>query len=344
MENKKIMISVVIPMYNEAEGVNTLYNRLINCAKTWGEDFEVVIVNDGSTDKTFELCKALTEKDSRIKLLSFTRNFGHQAAVAGGLCYALGDYIAIIDADLQDPPEELIRLINKCREGYDVVFGVRRQRKEWIFKKVCYWCYYHLLTSVASIDIPLDSGDFSVISRRALNALNSLPERNRFFRGLRVWLGYTRAGVEYERSERQFGKPKYTFFKLLNLSVDGLVNFSFKPLRMVMLLGIFVACLAFLLGIFVFWQYVSNTTIFGYNPHQARGWTSLILSILFLSGTQLISIGILGEYIGRLFEESKGRPTYMIDQQIGFGHNDIIYPGPTFVTTFKNLRENSPNL
>ena len=335
------MISVVIPMYNESEGVDILYDRLIKSAETWGEDFEVVLVNDGSADKTFELCMALTEKDARIKLLSFTRNFGHQAAISAGLCYASGDYIAVIDADLQDPPEELSRFINKCREGYDVIFAVRRKRKEGFLKKVCYWAYYRLLSSAASIDIPLDSGDFCVMSRRALNALNALPERNRFIRGLRVWLGHSQIGLEYERSEREFGEPKYTFTKLLNLSFAGLVNFSYKPLRMVMVLGVFVACFAFLLGIFIFWQYVTDTTVLGYNPHHSRGWTSLIIAMLFLGGTQLIGMGILGEYIGSLFEETKGRPIYMIDKQIGFGHDEIIYPGPTFVLAYKKLHGHS---
>jgi dolichol-phosphate mannosyltransferase len=341
MEKGAVMISVIIPMYNESEGIDILYDRLIKSAETWSEDFEVVLINDGSVDNTFELCKALTEKDPRIKLLNFTRNFGHQAAVTAGLCYASGDYIAVIDADLQDPPEELSRFINKCREGYDVVYAVRSKRKDGLFKKACAWAYYRFLSSAASINIPLDTGDFCVMSRKTLNALNALPERNRFIRGLRVWLGHSQLGLEYERSEREFGEPKYTFIKSLNFAFDGLANFSYKPLRMVMIFGVIVACIAFLLGAFYFWMYVTDTTILGHNPRQSRGWTSLILVMLYLGGAQLIGMGILGEYIGRVFEEIKGRPMYMIDQQIGFGHDEIIYPGPAFVSAYKKLHGHS---
>ena len=321
------MISVIVPMYNESEGVNILYERLVSAAKSWNEPFEVILINDGSRDNTFELCEALTKRDSRIKLLGFSRNFGHQAAVTAGLRYASGEIVTVIDADLQDPPEELHRFIQKCREGYDVVYAVRTKRKEGPVKKICYWLYYRILSALATIDIPLDSGDFCVMNRKVLDALNALPERNRFIRGLRVWLGYRQIGLSYERKERGFGAPKYTFSKLLNLALDGLINFSYKPLRILMITGALVGLLSFLAGIVVLFQYFTDTTIVGYNPRDARGWTSLILAVLFLSGTQLFGMGILGEYIGRLFDETKGRPIYIVDQQIGFKDQERLFPG-----------------
>jgi polyisoprenyl-phosphate glycosyltransferase len=326
------MISVVIPIYNEAAGIQALYERLAKCSESWGEDFEIVLVNDGSRDRTEELCEALVRQDPRLKLVSFTRNFGHQAAVTAGLCYSSGDIVAVIDADLQDPPEELVRFIKKCREGYDVVYAIRRKRKEGFLKRLGYWCYYRFLAFLADIEIPLDTGDFCVMSRRVVASLNALPERNRFIRGLRVWLGYRQIGLEYERDARQFGVPKYTLAKLVTLATDGLINFSFKPLRIAMLLGLLVGTGAFLLGLFVLYQYITDTTIFGYNPRQARGWTSIIISLLFLSSSQLIGIGIIGEYLGRLYNEMKGRPNYLVDKVTGFPHREIIYPGQSYLT------------
>jgi polyisoprenyl-phosphate glycosyltransferase len=325
------MISVVVPIYNEAEGIQALYERLAESAESWGEDFEIVLVNDGSKDRTGELCEALVRQDPRLKLVSFTRNFGHQAAVTAGLCYSSGDIVAVIDADLQDPPENLARFFQKCREGYDVVYAIRRNRKESLLKRLGYWCYYRFLTFLADIEIPLDTGDFCVMSRRVVASLNALPERNRFIRGLRVWLGYRQIGLEYERDARQFGAPKYTFAKLLTLATDGLVNFSFKPLRIAMFLGVLVGTGAFLLGLFVLYQYITDTTLFGYNPRQARGWTSIIISLLFLSSSQLIGIGIIGEYLGRLYNEAKARPSYLVDKVIGFPHREIIYPGQSYL-------------
>jgi dolichol-phosphate mannosyltransferase len=333
------MISVVIPMYNEAAGVHTLYQRLVQCGESWGEDFELILVNDGSRDHTGAMCEALAQTDPRVKLVSFTRNFGHQAAVTAGLCYTSGDIVAVMDADLQDPPEELMRFITKCREGYDVVYAIRRKRKEGVVKRLCYWGYYRLLSWLADIEIPLDTGDFCVMSRRVVASLNALPERNRFMRGLRVWLGYRQIGLEYEREERQFGAPKYTVAKLVTLALDGLINFSFKPLRLVMLMGLLVGGGAFLLGFIVLYQYVTDTTIFGYNPRQAQGWTSLIISILFLAGLQLIGIGILGEYLGRLFSEVKGRPPYLVDKIVGFAHQQNLSPGQHYLTSHRDAIE-----
>jgi polyisoprenyl-phosphate glycosyltransferase len=310
------MISIVVPAYNEVDGIRTLYERVRDAAATWNDSFELVIVDDGSRDGTLEICRELAQQDGRVRIISLTRNFGHQAALTAGLWHAHGDIIAVIDADLQDPPEQLGRFIDKCREGYDVVYAVRTKRKEGLLKRIAYAAYYRLLARLAAIRIPLDSGDFCVMSRRALDALNALPERNRFVRGLRSWMGYRQIGLEYERSARLTGEPKYTFAKLVNLGLDGVFNFSFKPLRLIALTGIAVGCLAIAAAALFVYQYATDTTILGHNPRQARGWSSIIVAMLLLAAFQLFSLGILGEYLGRIFEEVKHRPTYLIGEAI----------------------------
>jgi polyisoprenyl-phosphate glycosyltransferase len=310
------MISLVVPAFNESEVVHTLYERVARAAASWGESWELIIVDDGSADDTFEICAKIAASDPRVKVLSFSRNFGHQAAVTAGLAYASGEIVSVIDADLQDPPEELIRFIDKCREGYDVVYAIRTKRKEGPLKRMAYHLYYRLLRELASIDIPLDSGDFCVMSRRILDVMNALPERNRFVRGLRSWAGYRQIGLSYERQARLGGEPKYTFGRLVKLGLDGVFNFSYKPLHLLMLLGLALGTLAFVAGFAVLLQYLTNTTILGYNPHHARGWTSLMLAILFLAGVQLFGMGLLGEYTGRIFEEIKGRPVFVVEQAV----------------------------
>jgi glycosyltransferase involved in cell wall biosynthesis len=318
------MISVVIPAYNEAEMIRPLYQRIFEAASTWGDDWELLIVDDGSADRTLGVCEEIAANDRRFKVVSLSRNFGHQAAVTAGLFYAAGDIVAIMDADLQDPPEELIRFIDKCREGYDVVYAVRTKRKEGSGKRLAYHLYYRLLKRLASIDIPLDSGDFCVMNRRVLNGLKSLPERNRFVRGLRSWIGYRQVGLEYERQPRHAGQPKYTFGKLLKLALDGLINFSYKPLHTLTLFGLALGALAFLAGFIVFVQYLSNSTIMGYNPRSATGWTSLMIVILFMAGVQLFGLGLLGEYIGRIFEETKRRPVYIVGRCINLAQDKAL--------------------
>jgi dolichol-phosphate mannosyltransferase len=314
-------------MFNESEGVELLHKRLSEVVRGWNEPCEIIFVDDGSRDDTLNLCLNIRSRDDSVKVLSFTRNFGHQAAVTAGLCYASGDIVAVMDADLQDPPEELYRFIEKCREGHDVVYAVRTKRKEGPVKKLSYWLYYRILSALTTLSIPLDAGDFCVMNAQVLRCLNDLPERNRFIRGLRAWVGYRQTGLPYERNERQFGKPKYTLAKLFNLAMDGLINFSYRPLRLAMFAGILVGGVAFLGGIIVFGLYLMNTGLFGYYPHNTQGWTSLMLAIVFLAGTQLVCIGILGEYVGKVFEESKGRPPYLVARQVGFDHDERLYPG-----------------
>jgi polyisoprenyl-phosphate glycosyltransferase len=306
------MISVVVPAYNESEGVPLLLERLTRCAEGWREPFELVFVDDGSVDDTCALIADAAARDPRIKLVSFSRNFGHQAAVTAGLRASRGDLVAVIDADLQDPPEELQRFVAKCREGFDVVYAIRQKRKENVFKRASYFLYYRLLSWMSNISMPLDAGDFCVMSRRAVDVLNALPERNRFVRGLRSWIGFRQTGLAYQRDARAAGEAKYTFRRLVRLALDGVINFSDRPLRLITLAGLVVGALAAIAGVVFLVQYVRHATILGYDPRASRGWTSLMLAILFLGATQLVCIGLLGEYVIRLFAETKQRPTYVV--------------------------------
>ncbi len=311
------MISLVVPAYNEEDGLEALHRRVAAAAPSWGDDWELIVVDDGSRDRTLEILEQLVARDPHVKVISLSRNFGHQPAVTAGLNHARGDLVCVIDADLQDPPEELLPFINKAREGMDVVYAIRTKRKEGFFKRSAYHVYYRLLKRIASLDIPLDAGDFCVMRREVVDAINGLPERNRFIRGLRTWVGFRQTGLAYERAARYTGKPKYTLGRMFKLASDGLINFSYRPLQAIMLMGFAVGALAIVLGLVVLAQYVMDFTIAGYNPHQSRGWTSIILVLLFSSAVQLFCLGILGEYIGRLFEETKRRPIYLVKKRIG---------------------------
>jgi polyisoprenyl-phosphate glycosyltransferase len=312
------MISVVIPAYNEEDGIAEMYRRIVAAAPTWGEAFEILIVDDGSRDRTLEICEEIGAVDSRFKVISLSRNFGHQAAVSAGLMHARGNIVTVMDADLQDPPEELLPFIQKIHEGWDVVYAIRTQRKEGLVKRFCYRTYYRILKRLAVLDIPLDAGDFCVMRGEVVDAINQLPERNRFVRGLRSWVGFRQTGMTYERQARFAGEPKYNFPKLFKLAIDGITNFSYRPLQLIMSVGLFLAVACILVAIFIVIQYLQNWTIFGFNPHNARGWTSTIFVILFLSAVNLVCMGILGEYIGRLFEEVKRRPSWIVKRHINF--------------------------
>jgi dolichol-phosphate mannosyltransferase len=321
------MISVVVPAFNESDGLRALHERLTRCAAPWNEDYEILIVDDGSRDDTLAIAAEIAQRDPRWKVISLSRNFGHQAAITAGLEHARGDLVAIIDADLQDPPEELARFFARCREGFDVVYGIRTRRKENLFKRTAYAAFYRILASLANIEIPLDSGDFCVMSRRVVDALHALPDRSRFVRGLRSWVGFRQSGLTYERHGRHAGQPKYTLRKLTRLALDGIINFSSKPLQLISLLGMAIGVLAVAAALLFLVQYLADWTILGYNPRQARGWTSLILAVLFLSSVQLFCLGILGEYVGRLFEEIKGRPLYLVQRTINLGSR--VPPAPS---------------
>lgn len=317
------MISLVVPAYNEEEGIEELHRRIAAAAPSWDDDWELIVVDDGSRDRTLEILERLAATDPHLKIVSLSRNFGHQPAVTAGLHHVRGSIVCVLDADLQDPPEELLPFIARVREGMDVVYAIRTKRKEGLAKRLAYHVYYRLLKRLATLDIPLDSGDFCVMRGEVVEAINRLPERNRFIRGLRTWVGYRQTGLAYERAARYAGEPKYTLRKLVKLASDGIINFSYRPLQAIMLLGFAVGTIAILLGIVVLVQYVGNFPLAGYNPRQARGWTSLILVLLFSSAVQLFCLGILGEYIGRLFEETKRRPIYLVKKRVGLEPPDF---------------------
>jgi dolichol-phosphate mannosyltransferase len=297
--------------------VRVLYSRIAAAAREWPDtDLELILVDDGSSDRTLEICREIAQSDERFKVVSLSRNFGHQAAVSAGLQHASGDVVVVMDADLQDPPESVGPLIAKLKDGFDVVYAIRTKRKENVAKRSMYYLYYRLLRKLASLDIPLDSGDFCVMRGNVCRAICALPERNRFVRGLRTWVGYRQTGVAYEREARFAGEPKYGLAKLMKLALDGIINFSYKPLHAAILFGVAVGILSCLGGLFVLLQYFTDWTVMGFNPRQARGWTSLIFVTLFSSAVQLFCVGILSEYVGRLFEETKRRPIYLVQELI----------------------------
>ena len=310
------MISIVIPAYNEEDGIAEMYRRIVAASPAWRDDFEILIVDDGSRDRTLEICEQIGKSDPRLKVISLSRNFGHQPAVSAGLMHAKGSIVTVMDADLQDPPEELLPFIEKIHEGWDVVYAIRTKRKESFLKRLAYSVYYRILKRMAVLDIPLDAGDFCVMRGEVVDAINRLPERNRFVRGLRSWVGFRQTGMAYERQARFAGEPKYNFRKLFKLATDGIINFSYRPLQFIMSIGLVLAGFCMAGAVFIVVQYLRNWTIIGFNPRNARGWTSTIFVILFFSAVNLVCMGILGEYIGRLFEEVKCRPSWIVKKRI----------------------------
>ncbi|RYU94383.1 glycosyltransferase family 2 protein [Emticicia agri] len=311
------MISIVIPIFNEEENLQNLYNRLTAAAPSWGEDYEIVLVDDGSRDSSLTMMRVMAEKDSRVRVVKLSRNFGHQPAISAGIKIAKGDAIVIMDGDLQDPPEELHRFLAKWREGYEVVFAVRTKRKEGFFKKMAYSTFYRILAWISDIEIPLDSGDFCVMDRKVVNVLvHEMPEQLRFVRGMRAFAGFKQIGVTYERAERAAGEVKYTFKKLVQLALDGLFGFSSFPLRLATYMGFIISIPSFFLGIFFVLHRLIGFKVFGHAPEETPGTASLAVGMYFLGGVILIILGILGEYIGRIYIEVKKRPFFVIDEVI----------------------------
>ncbi len=299
-------VSVVLPVYNEAENLPELYRRL---ARVLDEASEVIFVNDGSVDNSAELIRELHRQDPRIKLISFSRNFGHQAAITAGIDHSRGKAVILMDADLQDPPEVLLRMLEQWRAGAEVVYAVRHKRKESIFKRAAYFTFYRLLQLVSNIDIPLDSGDFCLLDRRVVEQLKRLPERNRFLRGLRSWVGFHQVALHYEREARHAGEAKYTFRKLVRLALDGILSFSSFPLRLSTYAGLLTCCAGVLYLAYALVAYFAQ-------GHSPQGWTSLTVLILLIGGVQLVLLGAIGEYIARIYEETKQRPNYIVKELI----------------------------
>ena len=310
-------VSVIVPCFNEEAVLPQLFSRLGRAADAWGVDYEILCVDDGSRDGTWELLRAQSERDSRWHCISFARNFGHQAAVSAGLYYAEGDAVVIIDADLQDPPEEVHRLLAKWREGFEVVYAVRTKRKDATVKRFLAWSFYRVILWMVPFRIPTDSGDFALLDRKIVDVLNSMPERNRYLRGLRAWCGFRQIGIEFERHARAAGEPQYTFRKSLRLALDGIFSFSSVPLRLASHLGLWVSMLALVGGMFTFIQRVFRSYFESIGLGPQPGFATIVISILFLGGVQLICLGIVGEYLGRIYEEVKGRPPWIVRDSRG---------------------------
>ncbi len=303
-------LSVVIPVYNEVENISVLYDRLTRVMEEAKIDFEIVFVDDGSRDESVHRLNEIGASDKRVIVIELARNFGHQVAITAGLDFARGRAIAVMDADLQDPPEVLPKFIAKWREGHDVVYAIREHRKEGWLKKTSYAAFYRVLRRVSNIEIPLDSGDFCVMDRRVVDLLKSMPERSRFVRGIRSWVGLNQLGLPFERHARHAGTSKYTVGRLMLLALDGLISFSYVPLRVITALGLSVSFLSLFLAVFFF----VKKLLYGLSP---PGYASLIVSIFFLAGIQLITLGVIGEYVGRIFEEAKRRPMYVLRRAPG---------------------------
>ena len=307
-------ISLVVPMYYEEKVVNECYKRLTEVfQKLENYDYEIIFVNDGSKDKTLELLEEISYQDERVKIISFTRNFGHQCAVTAGLKHVSGDAIVIIDADLQDPPELIPQMLQLWEDGNDVVYGKRKVRKgESIFKVLSAKLFYKTLNALSDVDIPKDTGDFRLVDRQVVDVINSMPEHNKFLRGLWSWSGFKQTPYEYVRKERFAGKTKYPLKKMLKLAADGIISFSTKPLKLVGVLGLI--SIAISIGVMI---YAIISFAFKLNNLTA-GWTSLMMAITFFAGVQLLSIWIMSEYIARIYDESKNRPQYIIEKKINF--------------------------
>jgi dolichol-phosphate mannosyltransferase len=303
-------LSVVIPVFNEAENLPELYARLSTVLSGIESEYEMIFVDDGSRDGSLALLSRYAADDQHVVVVELARNFGHQVAISAGLDYARGAGVIVMDADLQDPPEVLPQFIAKWREGHDVVYAIREQRKEGWLKRAAYAAFYRLLQRVANIDIPLDAGDFCIMDRKVVELLVGMPERNRFVRGIRSWVGFDQVGLAYERQARRAGKPKFTLSRLIYLALDGLVSFSYLPLRVISMLGFGVSLLSIVLALF----YAIKKLTVGLNP---PGFATLTVAIFFLAGIQLITIGVIGEYVGRIFEEVKRRPLYVVRRVSG---------------------------
>jgi dolichol-phosphate mannosyltransferase len=307
------VLSVVLPCFNERENLEPLRSRLLPLLeRVSAGSFEVIFVDDASTDGSGEMLDALNERDGRCKVIHFSRNFGHQAAFSAGLDASTGSAVVMMDCDLQDPPEAIEQFLDRWRDGYDVVYGIRRKRKEGALKRAAYAIFYRSMRAIAQIEVPIDAGDFCLMDRTVVDALTRLPESHRFLRGLRSWVGFRQTGVEYERHGRHAGKPKYTPAKLFQLAISGYVGFSTVPLRIAAWVGMLAAVAGFATA-----AWAVGTKIL--DIPAPRGWASTVGLILFVGGTQLLVLGVMGEYLGRVFDEVRGRPTYVVHRRVGFG-------------------------
>lgn len=307
-----IRYSVVAPCYNEEQSLPELYRRIKEVMDQTGESWELVLVNDGSADRTAELMRELNAADSRVHYIDFARNFGHQIAVTAGMDYAQGDAVVLIDADLQDPPELILEMVKKWNEGYQVVYAIRKERKgESWFKLFTAKAFYRLIYRITDVEIPLDTGDFRLMDRKVVEAMKQMKEKHRFIRGMTSWVGFKQSGVEYVRQERFAGETKYPIRKMLRFAMNAITGFSYLPLQLATYLGFITAGLSAVGVIAVFIARLSGSQAF-------FGQATTLVMVLFLGGVQLISLGIIGEYLGRIYDEVKDRPMYVVNEAVGF--------------------------
>ncbi len=323
MQETDVELSIVIPVFNEQATLPELHHRVAEILAQVGSEAEVILVNDGSRDGTAELVSGICRRDNRFRAVHFSRNFGHQAAVAAGLRYSRGRAVVVMDADLQDPPTLVPQLMERWREGYEVVYARRRTRaREGLWKRAGAWAYYRLLRGVAQQDIPTDTGDFCLMDRQVVDLLNSMPERNRYIRGLRAWVGFRQSSVEFDRPPRFAGDTHYTLGKSMGLALNGIVSLSKAPLRLATYFGLVVSAVSFLLAI----AFIIEKLTVGF---EIQGWASTVVIILFLGGVQLLTIGIIGEYLSRIYDEVKQRPLYIVRQVENLDHAAAVEQAPS---------------
>ncbi len=307
-----MLYSVVVPVMNEQDNISLMYDRVKNTFEKIGSDFELIFVDDGSSDSSLSRMKEYAEMDSRVKVIKFSRNFGHQIGVTAGIDYSKGDAVIMIDGDLQDPPEFIEKLIEKFQEGYNVVYAVRERREgESLFKRATAAFFYRVMRRLTRINIPINTGDFRLIDRKVADSLVSIREKHRFIRGLTSWSGFKQTGIPFERQPRFSGKTKYPLKKMIKFALDGITSFSFFPIKVCMFLGFLVGFLSFLFGSFI----IIKRLIYREN---IEAWASLMVAIMFLSGINLLFTGVLGDYIGRIYDEVRDRPLYIVEEVCNF--------------------------
>ena len=307
----KPLISLVVPIFNEEENISELYERSKKTLESLGSH-EIIFINDGSRDRTLEKILEIANKDKSVKIIDFSRNFGHQTAITAGMENSQGEAVVIMDGDLQDTPETIPELVKKWKEGYEVVYAKRRTRKDSLFKRATAYAFYRIIKKIANIDITEDTGDFCLLDKKVIDALRGLKEHSRFMRGLTSWVGFKKGIILFDRAERKRGNTSYPLKKMVKFAYDGITSFSYFPLKMATYLGVFSAFMGFVWGIYAIYQKI-------YHPETTvQGWATVVVAIFFLGGIQLIVLGVIGEYIGRIYTEAQNRPPYIIRQKINF--------------------------
>ncbi len=312
-------LSIIIPSYNEEENINELYERIKKTLKDINiDDFEIIYIENGSADKSLEILKKINQNDKKVKIVSFSRNFGYQNAILAGLKYSKNDHVCILDGDLQDPPEIIKDFIAKAKEGYDVVYGIRKKREATFFKKISYKIFYYFYQKLSEINVPKEVGEFSLMNKKVVNHLINLKENNLFIRGLRTWLGFKQTGVEYNRLERNKGKPKFSFYESFILGLDGIISFTKVPLRAVLILGIILSGISFFYFLFILVTKI--LVIIGFDIPSwlimPKGLTIMNLIMVTFFSLIVLILGIIGEYIGKIYGEVKNRPRYIVKEFI----------------------------